>query len=63
MSKQKKPAEWPIPTWEVYRGKSSPAAYVGRVHAKDKAAALKQAIEQFAVAPQVQERLIAIREN
>ena len=49
------------PVWEVYRLKSSPAAFVGRVVAKDKAAAITAAIEQFAVPPRHQKRLLALR--
>jgi hypothetical protein len=47
--------------WDVYRLKSSPAAFVGRVTAKDKTAAIAAAIDLYAVPPRHQKRLLALR--
>jgi hypothetical protein len=59
--KFKKPASRDPSAWEVNRLKSSPAAFVGRVTAKDKTAAIAAAIEMYAVPVGHQKRLLAIR--
>jgi hypothetical protein len=59
--KSKNPVRREPPTWEVYRLKGSPAAFVGRVTAKDKAAAITAAIELYAVPERHHKRLIALR--
>ncbi len=43
------------------RLKGTPAAFVGRLYARDKAAALKAAIEQFDIRPRFRDRLLARR--
>ena len=45
--------------WEVYRLKSSPAAFLGIVYAEDEESALAAAIEQHGIRPADQKRLIA----
>jgi hypothetical protein len=47
--------------WDIFRLKSSPAAFIGRVVAKEKAAAIAAAIEQYAVPPRHRKRLLALR--
>ena len=47
------------PAWEVYRLKSSPAAFVGLVHAEDEEAAIALAIEEHKIRPADQKRLFA----
>jgi hypothetical protein len=60
MRKSKKNARREPPAWDIYRLKASPAAYIGRVTATDKAEALKAAIEQYAVPNRFRSRLIAV---
>jgi hypothetical protein len=57
--KSKKPARREPPAWEVYRLKSSPAAFVGVVYAHDKASAIAAAIEEHKIGPADQKRLLA----
>jgi hypothetical protein len=59
--KSKKPARREAPAWDIYRLKGSPAAYIGRVTAKDQDEAVKAAIEQYAVPSRFQSRLFAVR--
>ncbi len=48
--------------WRITRIKSSPAAYVGRVHAPDAETASRKAIIEFEITnPEHQKRLIAQR--
>jgi hypothetical protein len=61
MRQPKKPARREAPEWDVYRLRGSPAAFVGRVTAKDKAAAIAAAIELYAVPERHQKRLLALR--
>jgi hypothetical protein len=61
MSKRKAAPRRSAPEWDVYRIKSSPAAFIGRVTAKDKANAIAAAIEQYAVPARHQKRLLALR--
>jgi 1,2-phenylacetyl-CoA epoxidase PaaB subunit len=49
--KSKKPARREQPAWEVYRLKSSPAAFLGIVYAEDEESALAAAIEQHGIRP------------
>jgi 1,2-phenylacetyl-CoA epoxidase PaaB subunit len=49
--KSKKPARRKPPAWEVYRLKSSPAAFLGIVYAEDEESALAAAIEQDRIRP------------
>ena len=49
------------PTWEIRRIKATPAAFIGLVNAPDKTNAVKAAIKQFAIRPQDQRSLIAMR--
>jgi hypothetical protein len=58
----KKPARREAaPEWDVYRLRGSPAAFIGRVTAKDKAAAIAAAIDLYAVPERYQKRLLALR--
>jgi 1,2-phenylacetyl-CoA epoxidase PaaB subunit len=57
--KSKKPPRREPPAWEVYRLKSSPAAFLGIVYAEDEESALAAAIEQHGIRPADQKRLIA----
>jgi 1,2-phenylacetyl-CoA epoxidase PaaB subunit len=60
LRKQKKPARRrEPPAWEVYRRKSSPAAFVGLVYAEDEETALARAIEEHKIRPADQKRLFA----
>ena len=59
MRKSKKSARREPPAWEVYRLKSSPAAFVGIVYAEDEKSALTTAIEEHKIRPADQKRLIA----
>ena len=59
MSKPKKPARRQPAAWQVYRLKSSPAAFVGLVYAEDEEAALARAIEEHKIRPADQKRLFA----
>ena len=59
MRKPKKPARRQRPQWEVYRLKSSLAAFVGVVYAHDKEGAIAAAIEEHNIRPADQNRLIA----
>jgi hypothetical protein len=58
--KSKKPVRREPPAWDIHRLKGSPAAFVGRVTAKDKTAAIAAAIEQYAVPRRFHCRLIAV---
>ncbi len=60
MSKPKK-KELRTPTREIRRLKATPAAFIGLVDAPDETSAVKAAIKQFAIRPQDQKRLIAVR--
>jgi 1,2-phenylacetyl-CoA epoxidase PaaB subunit len=57
--KSKKPARREPPAWEVYRLKSSPAAFLGIVYAEDEESALAAAIKEHNVRPVDQKRLFA----
>jgi hypothetical protein len=46
-------------TWYIYHIKGTPAALLGHVEAPDEETAIKKAIEQFAVSPVLQTRLLA----
>jgi hypothetical protein len=61
LRKSKKPARRRAPPaqWEIYRLKSSPAAFVGLVYAASSEAAIAAAIEEHKIRPVDQERLIA----
>jgi hypothetical protein len=52
--KSKKPVRRQAPEWDIYRLRGSPATFVGRVAAKDKAAAIAAAIELYTVPPRHQ---------
>jgi hypothetical protein len=47
--------------WKVYGLKASPAAFIGVVYAPDEKAALKEAIREFKIAPDQQDRLLIRR--
>jgi hypothetical protein len=49
----------PPPAWEVYRLKSSPAAFIDLVYARDEEAAIAAAIEEHKIRPADQKRLFA----
>jgi hypothetical protein len=48
-------------TWNIYHIKGTPAALLGRVEAPDEETAIKKAIDEFAVSPALQKRLLARR--
>jgi hypothetical protein len=56
LRKPKKPARRESPAWEVYRLKSSPAAFVGLVYAEDEESALAVAIREHNIRPADQKR-------
>jgi hypothetical protein len=47
--------------WAIYHITGTPAKLLGQVGAPDEASAIKQAIEEFGIAPQLQKRLLAQR--
>jgi hypothetical protein len=51
----------PLPTWEIYLARSTPAKYVGTVEAADPEAATKAAIKEFNIVEPQAKRLIAVR--
>jgi len=48
-------------TWEIRRLKASPAALVALVDAPDEASAIKRAVKEYAIRPEDEKRLIAVR--
>jgi hypothetical protein len=50
-----------VTTWQISRLRGTPAAFVGLVDAPDAASAKERAIKQFAIRPEDQKRLIAVR--
>ena len=50
-------------TWQISRLRGTPAAFVGLVDAPDAATAKQRAIKQFAIRPEDQKRLIAVRHH
>jgi hypothetical protein len=56
------PPEPVVHRWTVYRVRSTPAAVIGTVET-DEAEAIAKAIEEFAVPPQLRDRLIAVRRS
>jgi hypothetical protein len=60
LRKPKQPARrQPPPAQQVYRLKSSPAAFIGVVYAKGKDSAVAEAIKEHRIRPADQKRLIA----
>jgi hypothetical protein len=50
------------PSWRIFRLRGTPAEYIGTVDTPDEEAAIKKAIEEYAITdPQKQARLIAQR--
>jgi hypothetical protein len=47
--------------WAIYRLKGTPAALLGHVEAPDAEAAIKKAIDEFAIEPALHKRLLAQR--
>jgi hypothetical protein len=63
-TKKQSPASAPAGkqyTWNIYHIKGTPAALLGRVEAPDEETAIKKAIDEFAVSPALQKRLLARR--
>jgi hypothetical protein len=54
-------AEPTLNRWAIYHIKGTPAKLLGHVEAPDEETAIKQAIEDFNVAPELQKRLLARR--
>ena len=50
-----------VATWQISSLRGTPAAFIGLVDAPDEATAKERAIEQFAIRPEDQKRLIAVR--
>jgi hypothetical protein len=48
--------------WNIYHIKGTPAALLGRVEAPDEETAISKAIDEFAVSPALQKRLLAQRQ-
>jgi hypothetical protein len=59
--KQAPEAATKMHSWAIYRLKGTPAKLLGNVEAPDEESAIKKAIEEFNVAPQLQKRLLAQR--
>jgi hypothetical protein len=51
----------PLPSWNIYVLRASPARFVGVVEAADADAAIEEAIKEFQIEPSRQKRLIAVR--
>jgi hypothetical protein len=47
--------------WSIYHIKGTPAALLGHVEAPDEETAIKKAIDEFAISPALQKRLLAQR--
>jgi 1,2-phenylacetyl-CoA epoxidase PaaB subunit len=54
-------ARKPLPQWEIYLARSTPAKYIGTVKAADAEAATKAAANEFNIAEPQANRLIAVR--
>jgi hypothetical protein len=50
-----------VATWQISRLRGTPAAFIGLIDAPDAASAKERAIKQFAIRPEDQKRLIAVR--
>jgi len=50
-----------VAAWQISRLRGTPAAFVGLVDAPDEKSAVAAAIKLFAVRPEDQKRLIAVR--
>ena len=48
-------------TWKIYHIKGTPAVLLGHVEAPDEETAIKKAIEQFEIGPELRNRLLAQR--
>jgi hypothetical protein len=48
-------------SWAIYRLKGTPAKLLGHIEAPDEETAIKKAIEEFNVSPELQKRLLARR--
>jgi hypothetical protein len=60
----KRPTKRPSHSWSVYRLRGTPAQLVGIVHNQpDEQAAIRAAIEEFKVPPNLRGRLIAQRRD
>jgi hypothetical protein len=57
------PAAAKLPSWAIHRLKGTPAKLLGNVEAPDEETAIKRAIEEFNVAPELQKRLLARRRS
>jgi hypothetical protein len=62
----KKPAPEPTTSarqhrWAIYHIKGTPAKLLGHVEAPDEENAIKKAIEEFKITPELQKRLLAQR--
>jgi hypothetical protein len=49
--------------WSIYRLKGTPAKLLGHVEAPDEESAIKRAIEEFNIAPELRGRLLAQRRS
>jgi hypothetical protein len=58
---RKRRPERRVATWQISRLRGTPAAFIGLVDAPDAASAKERAIKQFAIRPEDQKRLIAVR--
>jgi hypothetical protein len=61
MRKRKSQRQRRVTTWQISRLRGTPAAFVGLVDAPNEASAIKAAIKEFAIRPEDQKRLIAVR--
>jgi hypothetical protein len=50
-----------VATWQISKLRGTPAAFVGLIDAPDAATAKDRAIKKFAIRPEDQKRLIAVR--
>jgi hypothetical protein len=48
-------------SWAIYHIKGTPAKLLGHVEAPDEESAIKKAIEEFKITPELQKRLLAQR--
>ena len=49
--------------WKIYHIKTTPAKFMGTVTAPDEEAALRRAISELEIEPQLRSRLIAMRQG
>jgi hypothetical protein len=49
--------------WAIYHIKGTPAKYLGAVYAPDEETALKQAVVELEIQPNLRDRIVAMRQG